>query len=86
VTPGEGVIGMAWALFAAGAQAAVVSQWKVDSASTTPLVIAFHTELRTRGVSRAEALRRASKAMRRISRYSHPYYWAGFVVVGAGAS
>jgi CHAT domain-containing protein len=32
----------------------------------------------------ANALRQASLTLMRQSRYSHPFYWAGFVVVGDG--
>ena len=32
---GEGLIGLSWALFVGGAESALVSQWKVESASTT---------------------------------------------------
>jgi CHAT domain-containing protein len=42
---GEGVIGLAWALFVAGCPTTVVSQWKVADASTTRLMIAFHQAL-----------------------------------------
>jgi len=42
VGAGEGMIGLTWALFVAGAPAVVVSQWSVESASTTELMIEFH--------------------------------------------
>ena len=85
---GEGVVGMAWALFVAGSPAVVVSQWKVDAASTTDLMVAFHGSLQTRtrtGATlfrKADALQRASRAVLGDPRYRHPYYWAGFVVIG----
>src|SRR6185503_8846656 len=45
VGSGEGLIGMSWALFIAGTSTTVASQWKVDSASTTRLMIDFHRNL-----------------------------------------
>jgi len=45
VHEGEGVMGMAWALFVAGTPTTVVSQWQVDSASTAKLMAAFHRAL-----------------------------------------
>lgn len=82
---GEGVIGMSWALFIAGSPTTVVSQWKVESASTTTLMLDFHRNLlapHTR-VSKAEALRRTSlRLLRGPQPYRHPFYWAAFVVVG----
>jgi CHAT domain-containing protein len=41
-TGGEGLIGMSWAFFVAGSPSLVASQWKVDSASTTELMVNFH--------------------------------------------
>jgi CHAT domain-containing protein/Tfp pilus assembly protein PilF len=79
---GEGLIGMSWALFVAGVPASVVSQWKVDSASTSELMIEFHRALRGGGLSTAEALQRAALKIRARTAYQHPFYWAPFVAVG----
>jgi CHAT domain-containing protein len=85
---GEGLIGMSWAFLVAGTPTAVVSQWKVDSASTSQLMLAFHRNLKpaeTRPLTaRAEALRSAVLELLRTPGYSHPYYWAGFVMIGNG--
>ena len=45
IAAGEGIIGMSWALFVAGSPAALVSQWKVDSARSSELMIEFHRNL-----------------------------------------
>jgi len=84
-TWGEGVIGLSWSLFAAGASTAVVSQWEVDSASTTSLMIAFHQARLRPGASAgaAEALRLAAMTVMKNPNYRHPFYWAGFIAVGA---
>ncbi len=84
---GEGVIGMSWALFIAGSPTTVVSQWKVDSASTTDLMLDFHRNLLGMGKAtpgtKAEALRAAAlRLLRSAPQYRHPFYWAGFVIVG----
>jgi CHAT domain-containing protein len=78
---GEGLIGMAWAFFVAGCPATVASQWKVEAASTSRLMVAFHRELRA-GRAPAEALRRAALARLRHRGERHPFYWAGFVAMG----
>ena len=44
----EGVIGLTWALFVAGSPTTVVSQWKVESASTTALMLEFHRNLQSK--------------------------------------
>lgn len=81
---GEGVIGLSWAMFVAGVPTTVVSQWKVESSSTTALMLEFHRGLR-RGAGKSEALRRATMKVMADRRYDHPFYWAGFIVVGDGS-
>lgn len=86
VSNGEGVIGMSWALFIAGAPTTVASQWKVESSSTTELMLEFHRQLLNgKESSKAEALRRASLKLLKTAKYRHPSYWAGFVLVGDGS-
>ena len=41
---GEGITGMLWAAFAAGAPTTVASLWRVESASTSELMIEFHRQ------------------------------------------
>jgi CHAT domain-containing protein len=87
VGAGEGIIGMTWALFNAGVPSAVVSQWKVDSARTSELMVEFHRNLlrqRAGGkatASKAEALREAALKLLH-GPYNHPAYWAGFILIG----
>ena len=80
--PGEGIIGMSWALFVAGCPTMVASEWKVEATSTTAMMVAFHRNVAQRGMSPAEALRAAQLDVRK--RYEHPFYWASFVVLGRG--
>jgi CHAT domain-containing protein len=76
---------MSWALFGAGVPTTVASQWNVDSASTTSLMIDFHRRMTSRSkVTKAEALRQAELGLLRSDRYRHPVYWAGFVMIGDG--
>ncbi|MGB7925088.1 MAG: CHAT domain-containing tetratricopeptide repeat protein [Pyrinomonadaceae bacterium] len=90
VGAGEGMIGMTWALFVAGSPATVVSQWKVESASTTDLMLEFHRQLKEKyrndnsHLTTAGALREAELKMLANSQYRHPFYWAGFVLIGDG--
>jgi CHAT domain-containing protein/tetratricopeptide (TPR) repeat protein len=85
VLAGEGLVGMSWAFLAAGARSTVVSQWGVDSAGTTDLMLAFHRNLKAAPNSgRAQCLQKAMLAVRRMPQYSHPFYWASFVLVGNG--
>jgi CHAT domain-containing protein len=87
VAPGEGVVGLSWAVLMAGSSRVVVSQWKVDAASTTDLMVRFHRvvaaprSMVTRP-SIAQALRAAALAVMRDPRYRHPFYWSGFILIG----
>lgn len=81
---GEGMIGLSWALFVAGVPTTVVSQWKVEAAATRELMVAFHRQLRTAPTTKAAALRQAALAVLKRPATSHPFYWAGFVLVGDG--
>ena len=82
---GEGVIGLSWAMFIAGVPSTVVSQWKVESASTRDLMINFHRSLLSSRSTKSEALRQAALKLMRNPETSHPFYWAGFVLVGDGS-
>jgi CHAT domain-containing protein len=82
IAPGEGIVGTMWALFVAGSRALLVSQWKVESGSTTELMTAFHGGLLRGDGGKAAQLQRASLALLRQPRYAHPFYWASFVLVG----
>lgn len=86
VGAGEGMIGMSWAFFVAGVPSMVASQWKVDSASTARLMIDFHKRLRdetTDPHTKASALQKAALALMKDPRYRHPFFWAGFVILGS---
>ena len=85
---GEGVTGMLWAAFVAGAPTTVASLWRVESASTSELMIEFHRQwLANRGkgspFAKAEALRAAARKLIASGKYSHPFYWAGFILAGS---
>jgi CHAT domain-containing protein/tetratricopeptide (TPR) repeat protein len=80
---GEGMIGFSWAMLMAGVPSIIVSQWKVESASTRDLMVTFHRGLISSN-TKTEALRQASLKLLRNPETSHPFYWAGFVLVGDG--
>ena len=87
---GEGMIGLSWAMFIAGVPSIVVSQWKVESAGTRDLMVNFHRALISQPLAgrakptKAEALRQAALKLLKNPATSHPFYWAGFVLVGDG--
>ncbi len=77
----EGVVGLTRAFQYAGARSVAVSLWQVSDESTAALMPAFYAELR-RGSPKDVALQRAMAIVRRQPRWSHPYFWAPFVLVG----
>jgi CHAT domain-containing protein/Tfp pilus assembly protein PilF len=81
---GEGMVGFSWAMFIAGVPSIVVSQWKVESAGTRDLMVNFHRGLIASKTTKSEALRQAALKLMKNPETSHPFYWAGFVLVGDG--
>jgi len=80
---GEGMIGLTRAFFYAGASSVAVSLWNVDDRATAELMKSFYNNL-NRGLSKDEALRQAKLALMRGQQriWSHPYFWAPFVLIG----
>jgi CHAT domain-containing protein len=84
LSAGEGVVGLMWAFFVAGAPSTIVTQWKVESASSTALMLAFHRAWNggRSGVSKARALQMASRQLLQTGEYRHPFFWAGYILAG----
>ena len=84
------MIGMSWAFFVAGVPTMVASQWKVNSESTAKLMIDFHKRLKEESSAQSQttatALQQAALNVMKDPRYRHPYFWAGFIVLGKNQS
>jgi hypothetical protein len=81
--PGDEAVGLIRALLLSGVRSIVASQWRVSDASTSELLGGFHRAARDPAVSLADALREAARAVRADPRYTHPYHWGSFAVVGS---
>ena len=86
---GEGVVGLTRAFMYAGAPTVGVSLWSVADKSTAELMTDFYkrflatpTPASSAGVSASAAMRDAQLAMIAGKKYSAPFYWAPFVLVG----
>ncbi|HSF16314.1 MAG TPA: CHAT domain-containing protein [Vicinamibacteria bacterium] len=81
IPAGDDFVGLTRAFLFAGSTSVLASLWKVDDRSTFELMEAFY-----RGHGRAEmaeSLAQAQRAMQKSGgRYSHPYFWSAFVLVG----
>lgn len=83
----EPLSGLARAFFYAKARALLVSYWYVHSETAVSLTTRAFSELANNGVGRAEALRRSIQVFVSSAKaeWTHPAYWAPFVLVGDGA-
>jgi CHAT domain-containing protein len=81
---GEGVIGLTRAFMYAGAPTVGVSLWSVADKSTADLMTDFYQRLLSTSTpaTTSGALRGAQLAMISGKKYSAPFYWAPFVLVG----
>jgi CHAT domain-containing protein len=79
VRAGEGVYGLQRAFLVAGANAMVMSLWKVDDAATQALMTNFYTNL-SKGGSKAKAFKLAQQQL--MTKFKEPYYWGAFVMMG----
>ncbi|WP_204140067.1 CHAT domain-containing tetratricopeptide repeat protein [Halomicronema sp. CCY15110] len=82
VVSGEGVYGLRRAFTLAGAESLVMSLWRVEDEGTQDLMVRYYENLLS-GMGRSEALRLVQLEMIQAGdQYSHPYYWAAFVLTG----
>ncbi len=79
-TSANEVLGMVRALLYAGANNLILSSWRVDAASTALWMETFYREAQSKPLS--EAARRALLAVKNDPKYSHPYYWSPFLLIG----
>lgn len=78
---GEGILGLTRAFLFAGVSSVAVSLWPVSDESTVTLMGDFYRRM-SRGEPKSEALRQAKLALIRSGIFSHPYFWAPFVLSG----
>jgi len=85
IPAGDDFVGLTRAFLQAGSASVLATLWQVDDRSTVDLMKDFYTHLEDTGVQgdKAVALAQAQRALRATEDYSHPYYWAPFVLVGA---
>jgi len=77
---GEGVLGFPRIFFYAGARSVILALWRINDESTAIFMNLFYRYL-SEGNDKAQALRLAKIDMIN-SKYSHPFYWAAFVLSG----
>ncbi len=84
---GEGVMSLARGFFYSGAKSVVSTLWPVADEAGKDILIDFYKNL-NKGDSKSEALRKSKldylKTTEEVE-LKHPYYWAGFIVLGENA-
>ena len=76
-------LGLAGVAVKAGARSAFATLWSINDAASTELVGDFYTALTKHPeLSKAQALQTAQKKLLSQARYSHPCYWAPYLIIG----
>ncbi len=81
----QAVLGLAGVAVRAGARSTLATLWGANDNATAELMGYFYENLANNSeISKAQALRDAQITLLKSadSQYSHPYYWAPFVLVG----
>ena len=73
-------LAMSWAWFVAGTPDVVMNRWETRSPSNAILMKEFHNRLRTQRLDKA--LQQSALTLRNSPQYKHPYFWAGWVLIG----
>jgi CHAT domain-containing protein len=83
--PGEELVGLTRAFLSAGSRHVLATLWEVNDRATAAIMAEYYEAARSR--SPAEALAQVQRRWAaRAGGDGHPYYWAPFVLSGAGAS
>jgi CHAT domain-containing protein len=85
VPAGDDWVGMVRAFLYAGASNVVATIWPVEDRATAQLMGQFYRYLES-GSSVSEAMTFAKRASLSSRDTAHPFYWAGFVLVGGSAA
>lgn len=79
---GDELIGLTRAFMYAGSPSIVTSLWSVDAEATQEFMVQFYRQLIDGSTDKATALQEAQRRMMEKQHWSHPYFWAPFILVG----
>jgi filamentous hemagglutinin family protein len=77
-------MGLAGVTLQAGIKSAIASFWSVNDKTTYLLMKSFYQYLFDQSDyhTKAKAIQKAQQDLKNESDYTHPYYWAGFLLIG----
>ncbi len=76
------ILGLAGVAVRSGARSTLGTLWAVKDESTAKFMVEFYKQLRTPGISKAEALRNTQVSFLQDGNFQHPFYWSAFVLIG----
>ncbi len=77
------ILGLAGVAVGAGVRSALATLWFIQDAPTVTLVTQFYNHWHKLGASKAQALQASQQALIEAGgQYTHPAYWAGFILIG----
>lgn len=86
----DGVLGLSWASIVGGSSSTIVSLWRINDEATAHLMIEFYKQLKNKPINQyssktldlAEALRKAMIETKKDPKFSNPYDWSAFTLIG----
>lgn len=78
----KAALGLGGVAVKAGARSALATLWYINDQASSQLITEFYSNLKNSDISKAAALRGAQLAMINDPRFSHPSYWAPFLLIG----
>jgi len=82
IAPGDEFYGFKRSILLSGAKSLALTYWAVDDESTAELMTQFYKHLREGKMSAHMALQKAQSEMMANAKFSEPYHWASFMLVG----
>ena len=75
-------LGLAGVAIQAGVKSALASLWNISDKATADLMTKFYENSRAPGATKAQSLRHAQIDLVKSSEFSHPSYWAPYLLIG----
>jgi len=75
-------LGLAGVALKAGARSALATLWEISDSATVEIINTFYQQISVQGVTKAQALRTAQMRLITQPRFSHPNYWAPYMLIG----